>query len=88
VLVGLPSLCGPRSLEFVEAAERLNPYLREIIKYKCMAPLAAPRRAERMRQLAETVRTSGYLFPKDDPWLGKVRQVLARNAVGPAHHGS
>jgi hypothetical protein len=77
-----------RSLEFVAAAERLNPYLRETIKYKCMALLAAPRRAERMRQLAETVRNSGYLFPKDDPWLGKVRQVLAKNAGGPAHHGS
>jgi hypothetical protein len=77
-----------QSLEFVEAAEQLNPYLRDTIKYKCMALLAGPRRAERMRRLDETVRSSEYLFPKDDPWLGKVKQVLAKNVIGPAHRGS
>lgn len=72
-----------QSLEFVEAAERLNPYVRDTIKYKCMALLAGPRHAERMRRLEETVRRSEYLFPKDDQWLGKVKQVLARNTSGP-----
>ena len=77
-----------QSLEFVEAAEQLNPYVRETIKYKCMALLAAPRRAERLRRLDETVRRSEYLFPKDDPWIGKVKQVLAKNAMGPSPRGA
>jgi hypothetical protein len=67
-----------RSLDFVEAAERLNPYLRETIKYKCMALLDGPREPERIRRLDETVRKSEYLFAPKDPWLAKVKQVVAK----------
>lgn len=67
-----------QSVALVERAERLNPYLRETIKYKCMALLAARSQPENLRKLEETVRTSGYLFPVNDPWLGKVKSIIAR----------
>jgi hypothetical protein len=67
------------SLEFAEAAERLNPYLRETIKYKCMALLARRAQADAIKQLDATLLGSGYLFPKDDPWLAKVKAVVARH---------
>ena len=73
VQVGTPS----RSVEYVEAAEKLNPYLRETIKFKCMALLAAGREPALMGKLADTVKRSEYLFPKNDPWFAKVKQVLA-----------
>jgi hypothetical protein len=66
-----------RSLEYIQAAERLNPYLRETVKYKCMALLARRDQAA-MKQLDDTVRASAFLFPKDDPWLGKVKTVVGR----------
>jgi|SoiMethySBSTD1v2_1073268.scaffolds.fasta_scaffold05286_2 hypothetical protein len=67
-----------RSLEFAEAAERLNPYLRETVKYKCMALLARRTQPDAIRQLDSTVKASSYLFPKDDPWLAKVTAVVGR----------
>lgn len=70
-----------RSLELIQSAERLNPYLRETIKYKCMALLAARSRPESVRRLEETVRTSGYLFPRDDGWLAKVKAVVGQSGV-------
>ena len=72
VQVGTPS----RSLEYAEAAEALNPYLRETVKSKCMALLAAGRSAATMDRLAATIRRSAYLFPKGDPWLERVRRVI------------
>jgi hypothetical protein len=72
--IGTPN----RSVEYAEAAEKLNPYLRETIKYKCMALLAVDRLPATTRKLEETVRTGGYLFPKNDPWLEKVKTVLVR----------
>ena len=67
-----------RSLELIQSAERLNPYLRDTIKYKCMALLAARNRPENVRKLAETVKTSAYLFPRDDGWLAKVKSIVGR----------
>jgi hypothetical protein len=67
-----------RSLEYIQAAERLNPYLRETVKYKCMALLARRDQAAMVKQLDDTVRASTFLFPKDDPWLGKVKTVVGR----------
>lgn len=72
--VGTPS----RSVEYTEAAERLNPFLRETVKFKCMALLAAGRDPATMKKLADTVTASASLFPQGDPWLGKVKTVLAR----------
>jgi hypothetical protein len=71
-----------RSLEFVSAAERLNPYLRDTIKYKCMALLARRSEPGALQQLDATVRAGEYLFPKDDPWLAKVRAVVTRQGRG------
>jgi hypothetical protein len=65
------------SVEYAEAAEKLNPYLRETVKFKCMALLAVDRLPATTKKLEDTVRAGGYLFPKDDPWLGKVRKILA-----------
>jgi len=65
-----------RSLDYIDAAEKLNPFLRETIKYKCMALLAGGRQPERTKRLEDTVRKSEYLFPTGDPWLGKVKKVL------------
>jgi hypothetical protein len=73
VQVGTPS----RSLEYVEAAEKLNPYLRETIKFKCMALLAAGRNPVTTAKLVETVKRGEYLFRQNDPWLARVKQVLA-----------
>ena len=67
-----------RSLEYIQAAERLNPYLRETAKYKCMALLTRRNQPAMLQQLQETLRTSTYLFPKDDPWLTKVKTVAER----------
>ena len=71
---GTPNL----SVEYAEAAEKLNPYLRETVKFKCMALLAVDRQPATTKKLEDTVRVGGYLFPKDDPWLGKVKRILAR----------
>lgn len=73
VQVGTPS----RSVEYAEAAEKLNPYLRETIKFKCMALLAGGREPVMTAKLAETARRSEYLFPRNDPWFAKVKQVLS-----------
>jgi len=72
--VGTPS----RSVEYAEAAEKLNPFLRETVKFKCMALLAADRLEATTRKLEETVRAGASLFPQSDPWLGKVKTVLER----------
>lgn len=71
-----------RSVEYAEAAEKLNPYLRETVKYKCMALLAVDRQSATTKKLEETVRAGGYLFPKDDPWLEKVKTILERRQMG------
>lgn len=76
--VGTPS----RAVEYTEAAEKLNPFLRETVKFKCMALLAAGRDPATMKKLADTVTASGSLFPQADPWLGKVKTVLARRPQG------
>ena len=68
-----------RSLEFVQQAERLNPYLRETVKYKCMALLVRRSEEGAIRQLDATVKAAAYLFPKGDPWLAKVTAVVARH---------
>ncbi len=65
-----------RSVEYAEAAEKLNPYLRETVKYKCMALLADNHLPAATKKLEETVRASSYLFPKNDPWLDKVRRIV------------
>lgn len=72
--VGTPS----RSVEFAEAAEKLNPFLRETVKVKCMALLAADRVPAVTKKLEDTVRAGASLFPQGDPWLAKVRTVLDR----------
>lgn len=77
--VGTPN----RSVEYAEAAEKLNPYLRETVKYKCMALLAVDRLPATTKKLAETVQAGGYLFPKGDPWLEKVKKILARRQGSP-----
>jgi hypothetical protein len=70
-------------LEFVEAAWKLNPYLQETVRYKCMALLAGRMHAPgsagsaALDKLSATVKTNEYLFPHDDRWLGKVKSVLA-----------
>ena len=73
-----------RSLEYIDAAEKLNPFLRETVRYKCMALLAGKREPERIRRLDDTVRRSEYLFPKGDAWLGKVKRVLESASREPA----
>ena len=67
-----------RSLEFVQAAERLNPYLRDTAKYKCMVLLARRSEPGVIQQLDATVKATQYLFPNADPWLAKVKSVVAR----------
>ena len=76
--VGTPS----RSVEFAEAAEKLNPYLRETVKVKCMALLAADRAPATTKALEDTVRASAYLFPQRDPWLENVKTIVARRRQG------
>ena len=65
-----------RSVEYAEAAEKLNPYLRETVKYKCMALLALDRQPATTKKLDATLRAGSYLFPKNDPWLEKVKKIL------------
>lgn len=73
--IGTPS----RAVEYVEQAYRLNPYLQATIRYKCMTYLAAMARDPSARQrLADTVARNDYLFAKSDPWIGKVKTLLAR----------
>ena len=61
----------------------MNPYLRETVKFKCMALLAVDRQPATTKKLEETVRVGGYLFPKDDPlaWEGQENPGAASRSV-------
>jgi hypothetical protein len=74
--VGTPS----RSLEYAEAAEKLKPYVRETVKVKCMALLAAEPGPATTKALEDTVRAGAVLFPQRDPWLEKVKTILMRRS--------